>query len=321
MKSGGRCLVFLLLLLMMTGCSSEKEADSEYRIYYLNKEDTKIIEKAYEPKSDTTDTLAMVDEFLEQLQSDSVDVECKKTIPGNVEIVDYTLEEAVLSLYFDNDYSTVEKIQEALMRAAIVRTLTQIDGVDCLTFFVGDAPLNDNGGNPVGVMTNDSFIENPGEQINSIQEATLVLYFASEDGKGLVKETQEIHYSSNISMEKLIMERLLKGPKSENARAAIPSGTKLVNVSVVEGVCYVSLDEGFINHDYSIEEPVVIYSIVNSLSEISTISKVQISVNGDTGRVYRDSFALDELYVRNLDYINITEDTRKYTEEGTPSSE
>ncbi|MBO5303632.1 MAG: GerMN domain-containing protein [Lachnospiraceae bacterium] len=321
MKSGCRYLIFLLLLVFLTGCSSERETESEYCIYYLNKESTKIIEKAYEPQADAADTLALVGEFLEQLKADAEDVECKKTIPTDVGIAGYTLEESVLTIYFDNNYSTVEKIEEVLMRAAIVRTLTQIDGVDCLNFFVGDAALVDSSGNPVGVMTNDSFIENPGEQINSIQEATLVLYFASEDGKGLVKETQEIHYSSNISMEKLIMERLLKGPKSENAVAAIPSGTKLVNVSVVEGVCYVSLDEGFINQDYSIEEPVVIYSIVNSLTEISTISKVQISVNGDTGRVYRDSFDLDELYVRNLEYVNITEDTQKYTEEGSEVSE
>ena len=47
----------------------------------------------------------------------------------------------------------------------------------------------------------------------------------------------------------------------------------------------------------------MLYSIVNSLSELPTISKVQISVNGDTNSVYRDKFRLDELYERNLDYM------------------
>ena len=76
-----------------------------------------------------------------------------------------------------------------------------------------------------------------------------------------------------------------------------------MNVSVSDGVCFVSLDEGFINQDYNVEEPVVIYSIVNSLSEIATVNKVQISVNGDTSITYRDSFALSEFYERNLDYV------------------
>ena len=77
-----------------------------------------------------------------------------------------------------------------------------------------------------------------------------------------------------------------------------------MNVSVLEGVCYVSLDENFLTQNYNIEEPVVIYSIVNSLSEIPTINKVQISVNGDTSSVYREKMRLDELYERNLDYVD-----------------
>ena len=59
----------------------------------------------------------------------------------------------------------------------------------------------------------------------------------------------------------------------------------------------------FRSQDYNIEEPIVLYSIINSLSELSTVNKVQVSVGGDTSGVYRDKFALDELYERNLDYV------------------
>ena len=47
------------------------------------------------------------------------------------------------------------------------------------------------------------------EKINNIQEANLTLYFASESGDGLVRETQHVYYSSNTSIEKLVMEQLL----------------------------------------------------------------------------------------------------------------
>jgi len=224
-------------------------------------------------------------------------------------VLPHGLEESSLHVYFDSGYSNLDKVKEALVRAATVRTLTQIEGVECVIFYVADAPLTESNGNLIGAMTKESFVENPGEQINSIQETVLVLYFSNAEGNGLIREKQEVHYSSNISMEKLVMEHLLAGPESENAKAAIPSGTKLVSVSVLDGVCYVSLDEGFINHDYGVEEPVVIYSIVNSLSEIPGISQVQISVNGDTSRAYRDSFQLDQLYERNLEYIEGEENT------------
>lgn len=116
------------------------------------------------------------------------------------------------------------------------------------------------------------------------------------------------------------MENLLKGPDDKNLKAPLPEGTNLVNVTTTNGICYVTLDEAFLNQNYEIQEPIVIYSIVDSLSEISTISKVQISVNGKTSGVYRDSFALDQLYERNLDYVvsadeNETVSTEAQTEE------
>lgn len=312
MKAVRSCILLLMLLLIAAGCvgcGEKQEEDSEYHVYYLNKESTRITEKAYDLQAEPGDTKSMIDEFLTQLETDSGEVDYRKPIPNDVEVTSYILEGTLLTLYFNNNYSSMDKIEEALSRAAIVRTLTQIDGVECLTFYVGDSPLMDGKGNLVGVMTNDSFIENPGEQINSIQTSTIVLYFANNEGNGLVQETQEVHYSSNISMEKLVMEHLLAGPECENAQSAIPEGTKLMSVSVLDGVCYVSLDDSFLNQNYSIEEPIVIYSIVNSLSEISSIAKVQISVNGDTSGVYRDSFSMSELYERNLDYVTAVEDT------------
>ena len=187
---------------------------------------------------------------------------------------------------------------------------------EVIFWILGCLLLTDIRGNIVGSMNQDSFIENPGEQINSIQCTTLKLYFANETGDGLVEETRsDVYYSSNVSMEKLIMEQLLEGPQTEGAKSAIPTGTKLINVSVVDGVCYVSLDENFKNQDYQVNEAVVIYSIVDSLTELSTISKVQISVNGDTSGTYRDNFKLSDMYDRNLDYVVSLEETGVTEEE------
>lgn len=294
-------LLLISLLLLLTGCGQE-EVSSEYHIEYLNKEKTKIIKMPYEPQADSVEEL--IPQFLAMLSSDPDSVECRKPIPNDVEVTDYSLDGALLSIYFDSDYNNMNAVEEVLCRAAVVRTMTQIDGVDCVTFYVGESPLSDADGNIIGSMNEENFIENPGEQINSIQNTSLTLYFSNEEGNGLVKENREdVYYSGNISLEKLIMEQLLEGPEMEGIKSAIPEGTKLLTVSVVEGVCYVSLDGTFRNQDYQVSEAVVIYSIVNSLTELPTISKVQISVKGDTSGVYRDTFELSHMYDRNLDYV------------------
>lgn len=294
-------LITLLFQSVFTGCGEQAE-DSGYYIEYLNKGRSRIVTVAYEPEAQ--DTASMIAEFLEVLSQDAESVEYRNPIPNEVEITKYSLDGAMLTLHFNAEYRKMSAVEEVLCRAAIVRTMTQIQGVDCVSFYVGDVPLTDEEGNLVGSMNADSFVENPGEQINSIQNTTLTLYFANEAGDGLLKEVREdVYYSSNISLEKLVMEQLLEGPGIEGAKSAIPDGTKLMSVSVVDGVCYVSLDDTFKNQDYKVNEAIVIYSIVNSLSELPTVSKVQISINGDTSGVYRDSFRLEDMYERKLDYV------------------
>ena len=302
--------LFLLMILLM-GFGKDQTA-SAYHIEYLSKDKNKIVEVPYEPK--TSDTEGMIAEFLAVLCSDSDNVEYRKPIPSDVEVTDYALEGVLLTIHFDTDYLNMGVVEEVLCRAAVVRTMTQIKGVDCVAFYIGDTPLTDEKGNVIGSMNEESFIENPGEQINSIQNTTLTLYFSNETGDGLVKEVrQDVYYSSNVSLEKLIMEQLLEGPSIVGAKSAIPEGTRLVTVSVVDGVCYVSLDETFRNQDYKVNEAVVIYSIVDSLTELPTINKVQISVNGDTSGQYRDNFPLSDMYDRNLDYVK---DVQELTTEG-----
>ncbi len=314
MKIWKRALLPLMIFLMTAaGCGNSQEEVSEYSIYYINKDNTKTVAVGYEPEKTTAEE--MIEEFLDKLFQDTDVVDYRRPAPKGVELESWVLKEDQLSLYFSSAYVEMGNVEEVLCRAAIVRTLVQVKGVECISFYVGDAPLVDSEGTPVGLMTAESFIEKPGEQINTIQDASITLYFSNEAGNGLVKEVQEVHYSSNISMEKLVMEQLLKGPKGKKGRAAIPDGTKLVGVSVLDGVCFVNLSEGFLNQNYEIAEPVVIYSITNSLAELKDINKVQIAVNGDSNMVYREKMNLSDMYERNLDYLDSSAEAKDNLEE------
>ncbi len=293
---------FLLCMTEVIGCGGNKEEASEYYIFYMNKEKTKTVAVGYEPKE--TGAKAMIKEFLKILFQDTDDPDYRKPVPKDVKVEAWKFKDGQLYLYFNSAYGEMDNIEEVLCRSAIVRTLIQVEDVECISFYIGDTPLVDDDGTPVGLMTADSFIENPGEQINTIQTANITLYFSNQAGDGLVQEIQEIHYNSNISLEKLVMEQLLKGPVGKKGRSAIPDGTKLVGVSVLDGTCFVNLSEGFLNQNYEITEPVVIYSIVNSLAELPNINKVHISVNGDSNLAYREKMELGTMYERNLDYMD-----------------
>ncbi len=274
----------------------------------MNKDVTKLETVDFEETDLTQEEL--LESFLVALAQKSSNADYQCPIATGVSVLGYELEGGQLQISFSSDYSQMDTATEILSRAAIVYTLVQLDIVDQVAFYVGETPLTTSDGTTIGYMNADSFVESLSDEENYIQEAQLTLYFASENGKYLITETRACFYNSNVSIEKVILEQLMLGPEEEG-KATIPGGTKLVSVSVLDGVCFVNFDDGFLTQNYEIEEGVVIYSIVNSLAELSNINKVQITVNGDSSAVYRSSFSFGTIYERDLDYLTPVEETEK----------
>lgn len=296
-----RILCFILSLAMifsMTGCNQEEKKKGEYLIYYLNMDKSKIVAEEYD--STGAEGEALVEELLTRLQSAPDSSKLRQTIPANVIVNSFKRNGVYLYVDFSKEYMELKPDEEILVRASIVRTLAQIGEGQLIAFTVNSEPLLSHDGTLVGNMSADSFVENPGKQINSSIETTLTLYFANKDGTKLVKETRTVHYNSNTSMEKLIMEQLIEGPKKSGTMSTVPSGTKLISVSVVDGVCYVNLSESFKNQNAEVNEEIVLYSIVNSLTESQTVTQVQISINGSTDGKLRFTYDLSKMYERDL---------------------
>jgi germination protein M len=109
------------------------------------------------------------------------------------------------------------------------------------------------------------------------------------------------------SKEVFIVEQLIKGPKEKGYTATLSSKIKIINVMTANNICYVDFDESFLTEQSSVSNTLVIYSIVNSLSELNEIHKVQISVKGDATLNYHDEISLAEPFIRNLDLIETAE--------------
>ena len=90
---------------------------------------------------------------------------------------------------------------------------------------------------------------------------------------------------------------------AQGAYPTVNSSTKVVSVSVKDGICYVNFGSDFLSQPYTVSAEVTIYSITNSLVELSNINKVQISVDGETNITFREKFNLSDLFERNLDLL------------------
>ena len=293
---------------LLSGCGRRtQEGSYSYNIYYVNKEGTHVVSDVYATDTSGENKEKLLTEFLEQLGDTSERPEYLSALPESFQ--EYTLTEGQMNLNFDESYLEEEPVVEILKRAAVVRTLTQIDGIDTVTFSVQGESLTDAVGVPVGAMTADSFIDNAGTEINAYVDAEFCLYFANETGDALTEVNRNVIYNSNISMEQQVVEELIKGPLkegqtgSEDGYPTINPAVTILGVTVRDRVCYVNLSKEFLTPVYDVTSQVALYSIVNSLVELPGVNKVQFSIDGDTNVTYRDSVSLTTVFERDLDII------------------
>ncbi len=303
------CVLFLVLL-VCGGCSLHKEKEyTGYYVFYPDAKETKVGYEKCTPSFRKRDDL--VNEFLKRLQSEPKDIGLRKAIPDDVTVDEFMFEDSgQLTLYLSSGYGKLKGVSEILRRAAIVKTLCQIRGVSSVQFYVSGQPLTDSNFDAVGYMTADTFIDNTGGETTYKQKATLNMYFSDKTGNNLVKVPVDITYDATIPLEQLAVEQLIRGPYSidgtdpDKIKATIPEKTQLNKISVKENTCYVDFSEEFLKKRTNISAEATIYSVVDTLAELSNINKVQFSINGEQVLLYNDTIDFGSAFERNLDIVD-----------------
>lgn len=300
-----RCYTIVCILLclsLMAGCRKGKEPEEgESFICYVNTEDTALVKEKYEMKGENAEE--KVQNLLNAMQKEPDSIEYKSVFPEKLKIQDWTLSDKKLEIHFNSTYEKLSAAKEVLLKAAVVQTLSQLSEVEYVCFFIENSPLTDNLGKEVGYMRAEDFVQNTGSLLYSYQVGELKLYFANEQGNAMITENISVRYNSNTSIEKLIVEQLLKGPSKEGLYPVIPPETKVLGVSVKDNVCYVNLDEGFLNNTYTIDPKITIYAIVNSIVDGGASSQVQILVNGESDITYMGTVDLSKPLSRDQNLV------------------
>lgn len=299
--------IILSFLSLFSSCDGQDTApDSKgteenlSQVYYINTDETKIVGKDYKAEGTTPEEL--IKEYLDALSTMPEDIAIKKVIPDDVMVESKLNKEGRLSLYFNSNYNNLTGITEVLCRAAIVKTLCQIEDVDSVEFYVNNELLKGYNGQTIKSMDADDFINNTTEAVR------IKMYFSNKKGNALIPTEKTIANEDNVSIEQLIIQQLTIGPSESDKDMikTLPEGTELIKVTTNDGICYVNFNEKFLNNLSPIKDEVVIYSVVNSLDELSTIKKVQFTINGEVKKFYKENIALDDFFSMKLDLIEGT---------------
>lgn len=293
------CIIMALVMLLMASCKPE-EKGTAYSVYFLNSQGDSLIEKKINIEED--DQRKVAEKMLEMMDSTS-DKHTSVIKPANVTTPYVEFNSIYADVYFDSSYYSMEPHTEVLYRAAVVKELTQMENVLYVRFYVDgkDAVYAD--GSNIGSMSADDFVDASEGRLADVQWKTINLYYSNKSGDALVKKSKKMCYNKNVSIEKVVVEQLIKGTTESGCYQSVPTSTKLLSISVIDRICYVNFSQEFAMDMVNAKSNVTIYSVVNSLAGLEGIDGVRIFVNGSSSVMYRDVISLDTVFHMNNDII------------------
>ncbi len=121
------------------------------------------------------------------------------------------------------------------------------------------------------------------EKTQSAYELKTKIYFSDDQEMNLIAENLTLADGSDVEKAaQEVIAALIAGPKNSSLLPTIPSGTRLLGVKVSNGLATVDFSaELRDNHSGgSSGENMTVYSIVDSLTELKGIDRVQILIEG-----------------------------------------
>ena len=310
-----KLIVVFILSIGLMGCAvSPTKIDDSPKIYYFDSMEGELITQ---PLGEVFLNLQTEQEKVEYIINELTlnkgiqDNTLITSVPMPIKGVTTNINERMVGINFSNEYNSLSAQERIGIRAAVVYSLTQLDFIDSVDFYIEDKALTASNGKVIGPISQANIKLNVIQPAPATTPYTLPLYFVNKDGK-LVKEERGVRVSDPTSVEKLLIEELVKGPNSEGLSPSLPSDLKVNDAITTNGVCQVDLSFDLKSKFFTSPEVKerMIYAMVNSLTEIPKIrtdipkiKKVAFLVDGKSDIELTKEIDLRDTFERDEDYI------------------
>lgn len=276
--------ILLIMVCSLFGCTP-REPMQKVTFYYLNDSRT-ILEAEVKEIPQTkylNDTAGIV--IAELLQGPDSEF-LHSPFPEGTSLNSLSLDNRLVKIDLNNKFKFDKEINALFARTSIVRTLCDLNGIDRVQITVAGKPLTAVDGTKIGILQKSDFIDD--SELVVADYKAVVLYFADEHEQYLTPEHRTVIVNAKESLENVLVNELIKGPENDKLLKTVPESTKVLSIETKEGICFVNLSKEFKTEHPggSSAETMTIYSIVNTLTELSHIEKVQFLIEGQKEEEY-----------------------------------
>lgn len=284
--------ICIAVMLILTGCNNPQKASPDFIsgsqkkavVYFANAEGTDLVPLALDVSDKTAQELP--EYIMETLIEGPVSADMSRTVRAGTRLLSVTTDKTLAKVDLSKEFYHEQSIYDVLALASVVKSLCSIQGIDQVLVTIEGQPLLSSDGTEQGILK-ESDVVFVADTLTE-DEANITLYFSDMNAENLVPEIRRVKVRRGDSLEKLVMQELIRGPEVQESGYTVPPETKIRSIETKDKVCFVNLSSDFVtkNNVGSSAEQLTIYSIVNSLTELSGIDKVQFLIEGEKKDVY-----------------------------------
>ena len=287
--------ILIIIAIVLVSCTTAvgvwayvqaNEGLSNVNIWYFNTRTNSLeSERRMAPYEDRR---KMVQAVLRLLYS-PIGSDMQRVIPEDLFSCRVNINGRDMVIHFPAQYHDMPPYEEALVRASLVYTMTDLPFIDTVRILVEGEDLLDPFGEPLGKLDRDRVRVSPPIRPHHIVPQTFTLYFVRSDMAGLLSEERTTDVDFNLPTELVIMQQLIYGSTLEGRISAIPPSTRILDVRTEGGICSINLSQEFIdnfNGSHTLAE-LTLQSIVHSIIEnVGSVNNIQFFIDSQL----RDQF-------------------------------
>ena len=289
MKRWIRISLIFAMCFCLAGCEKKQEtkepAQSENMIHLFQVKENQVVLASEDYQLKTPDVLSTsVEDVMTKLM----------TLPeSRIESYTYMIaEDSSVQMELtlkEGDYQTEDTM---LLMAAVTKTLFQLEAIDGI-----ELSLKDSFGE---IKEEQSFgrssfyyydYEEP-----ALNQENVTLYVPDDQGTMLRKVVVKETAAPQVSNQELIVRELVK-------MGVLPQNTKVNQVSVYGTTCYLDLSGEFLYSIGNSTPDLTLYALVDSIIAQTGIDNVQILVDGELEKTYRNVADISEPLSFNSDFV------------------
>lgn len=223
-------------------------------------------------------------------------------IPEGTELIGISIKDKVAVVDFTGEFLHTGGLEEVTNRLSVVNTLTQIDGVEKVRLHIDGEDMIGPSGMPLGDMAPATL--NADGTPTAGKTVTATLFFSDSDAMYLVGEKRDVTVYEGETLEAAVIRELIEGPGTDSLWSAIPEGTRLLSAGTKNGLCTVNFSAEFVDNSPggTASERMAIGSVVNTLTQLEGVQKVQFLIDGSKREIYTHAI-FDEPFSRFEDLI------------------